>query len=417
MTTPAPVVLIPSSILTPLARFLNRRRVRVYAWIVLIVSLAVWGYELSQANGLLNSAGNPIGGDFVTFHAASSLVLDGRPGDAYDLAAMHQAETKALGGNGGAFAWHYPPIFLLFVAGLATLPYLGAFVFWCAATAGMLYVALRSHLRDGVVLAAAIGFPGILTNLTTGQTGFLSAGILALGLSQLARRPFFGGAILGCIVYKPHFAPLVFLVLLATNRRQAFAGAVASAVALSALSFVLFGPGTWRAFIDNIPFASDLMYEGHINLLKMTSVSATLTQLGLPRLPTQALQLAVSLTVAFYTIRLWRSAAPERLKHATLCFSILLAAPFAFNYDLVIMGLGLLYLGLEYQATGWHRWEHEVILLAWIAPAGLIAVAALSGLVLMPVLLAALMVVTYRRAHQLADQSAPRMEQGLPEAA
>lgn len=420
MSTPAPAIeapISPASTLTPLARFLIRRRVRVYAWIVIIVSLAVWGYELSQANDLLNPAGNPIGGDYVTFHAASALVQDGRPGDVYDLAAIHEAETKALSTDGGAFAWHYPPVFLIAVSGLALLPYLAGFALWSLTTAGLLYAGVRTCMRDSVVLAAAVGFPALVTNLVGGQTGFLSAGILALGLTQLEKRPFIAGAVLGCIVYKPHFAPLILLALLATNRRQAFAGALTSALALSALSFALFGPGTWRAFVENIPFASDLMYEGSINLLKMTSVSAALTQLGLPRLPTQAVQLAVSLAVAAWTIRLWRSEAPDRLKHATLCFGVLLAAPFAFNYDLVVMGLGLLYLGLECQATGWRHWEHEALLVAWIAPAGLIAVAAITGLVLMPVLLAALMLVTHRRAHQPANQPPPRMEQGLPQAA
>ena len=241
---------------------------RFCASLVLVVSLAVWAYQLSQGDGLVDSGGHPVGGDYVTFYAASALVEDGRPGDVYDLAAIHAAETEALGDDGEHFAWHYPPVFLLAVAGLALLPYVAAFVLWSGATLALLYAGTRSLLRDNVVLAAAIGFPGLYTNLIGGQTGFLSAGILALGLTQLEKRPFLAGAILGAIVYKPHFAPLVFLVLLATNRRAAFAGATTSALTLVVLSLVLFGAGTWRAFIEDVPFASDLLYEGNINLLE-----------------------------------------------------------------------------------------------------------------------------------------------------
>jgi hypothetical protein len=187
---------------------------------------------------------------------------------------------------------------------------------------------------------------------------------------------------------------------------------------LSGVSLLLFGPATWRAFIENIPFASDVLYNGGVNLLKMTTVSAALTELGVSRLPAQGIQAVVSLAVALYAVRLWRSDAPARLKYAGLCFGILLAAPFAFNYDLVIMGLGLLYLGLECQATGWRRWDAEVLLLGWVAPMALIMLAALSGVVLMPVALGVLMLVVWRRS-RLDEQAPSRSPESvsLPQAA
>jgi hypothetical protein len=335
----------------------------------------------------------------------------------YDLASIHEAENEALGTDGGAFAWHYPPTFLVIVTGLAFLPYLAAFALWSIATAGLLYAGVRGLLREHVVLAAAIGFPGLLINFIGGQTGFLSAAILALGLTQLEKRPFVAGAMLGAIVYKPHFAPLVFLVLLATNRKQAFAGAVMSAAALSCVSLLLFGAGTWRAFVENIPFASDLLYEGGINLLKMTTVSAALTEFGLSRPATQIVQAVVSIAVAVYTVRLWRSEAPDRLKYAALCFGVVLAAPFAFDYDLVVMGLGLLFLGIECQVTGWRRWEAEVMVLAWVAPLVLVPLAQVTGIVTMPVLMAALLAVTARRSSPASPEYVRAGVEALPQAA
>ena len=117
--------------------------------------MLMWGVWLLRADGLI-VAGKPVGGDFVTFYAASDRARTGDAARVYDLEAMHAAETRALGADGGSYAWHYPPTFLLAISGLALLPYVAALAVWLAVTGVGLLLAVHARLRDEAVLLLAL---------------------------------------------------------------------------------------------------------------------------------------------------------------------------------------------------------------------------------------------------------------------
>ena len=380
-----------------LERLLTRKRAVAYGRICVIALALMWAVWLLRADGLI-VAGKPVGGDFVTFYAASDLANAGAPERVYDLEAIHAAETRALGADGGSYAWHYPPAFLLAVSGLALLPYVAALALWLAVTGTGLLLALQSRLRDEAVLLLSLAFPGVYQNLITGQTGFLSAALLAGGLSLLPSRPILAGALLGLLTYKPHLAPLVFLALLAGRRYQALGAATASSAAIAVLSLLVLGTATWTAFIDNVPEATRLLYEDGLPLHKMTSVSASLLMLGLPVIVVQAVQALVVLASAGFVTWLWRSPTSIDLRAAGLCFAVLLAAPFAFDYDTVILGAGLVFFYREASSTGWRPWEVETFALAWLSPFLIVILATLTGIGLYPILLGVLVWLAWRRA-------------------
>ncbi|HEX5368734.1 MAG TPA: glycosyltransferase family 87 protein [Dehalococcoidia bacterium] len=380
-----------------LTRKLTRRRVLAYSRLFMVVSLLIWVAWLVAANAHVDRNGKLAGGDFITFYAASDLVTHGHADRAYDLQTIHQAETEAAGKDIGTFAFHYPPTFLLIVGGLSLAPYLLALAVWLAVTALALFVAARHWLNESVVFWPAVAFPGLYQNAIDGQTGFLSAALLAGGLLLLKRRPLLAGVLLGLITYKPHFAPLVFVALLVLKPRTALIGAIASSAGVALLSFVVLGDGAWRAFVNDIPFATDLLYHGGLSLAKMTSVSGALLLLHVPVLATKVLQVAVSIACAGYVVWLWRSEAPDRLRYAGLCIAITLAAPFAFDYDLPIFGLGLLFLGLECNATMWCAWEPELLTLAWILPVAFTPIAIATSVGTFPIVCAALLYLLARR--------------------
>ena len=65
-----------------------------------------------------------------------------------------------------------------------------------------------------------------------GHNGFLTALLLGGGLILLERKPFLAGLLLGCLVYKPQFALVLPLLLLALWNWRAIAGAAVSSLAL-----------------------------------------------------------------------------------------------------------------------------------------------------------------------------------------
>jgi hypothetical protein len=208
---------------------------------------------------------------------------------------------------------------------------------------------------------------------------------------------------MGLLTYKPHFAPLIFIALLAGRRWTALTGAAGSAMLLAAASLIAFGWGTWEAFIDNTSFSSELLYEGGLLRAKMPTVSAAALILGAPAILAQTLQAFVAAAAAVVVVWLWRTNAKASLRCAGLCLAVLIATPFAFDYDLVILGLALLWFGLDAYRSGWLSWERELLVLGWLTP--LIGpVLALAYIPVAPLILAALLWLVVRRALILRQQ-------------
>src|SRR5687768_1269500 len=105
--------------------FVTRERLRVYSILLLVAYAVAIVALLATSDGLVDRAGRPLGTDFANVYSAGRLALDGKAGLAYDFDA-HHAVQKEVSGRADIpyFGWHYPPMFLLLAAALATLPYL-----------------------------------------------------------------------------------------------------------------------------------------------------------------------------------------------------------------------------------------------------------------------------------------------------
>jgi alpha-1,2-mannosyltransferase len=138
-------------------RWLTADRTRAYSLILLgLYAIAIVGW-IALSDGLIDRNGKPIGTDFSSFYAAGSLVLDGRAGDVYDMAAHFAREQQIFGAATPYYGWLYPPIFLLVATPLALMPYPLALIAWQGATFA-LYLAviaaiLRKPRRDGGAIA------------------------------------------------------------------------------------------------------------------------------------------------------------------------------------------------------------------------------------------------------------------------
>ena len=314
-----------------------------------ILALGYFAVLMSSYLGgywLTNTQGQPIAGDFVNVWAAGRLALDGHAAAAYDWTLHKAAEVSAVGhGFDNYYGWHYPPTFLFAAAALALMPYSAASIVWLLATLPGYLAAMRAivGVRAGILLA--LGFPAALWNATAGQNGFLTASLIGGTLALMERHPVLAGCCLGLLTYKPHFGLLFPIVLIADRRWRVIAAAAAVALAMAALSLTAFGSETWVAFFEWMPTTSKLVLgQGAADWHRLQSIFGFVRAHGGSEALAWAAQGAVALTLAGALVWLWRSRAAFELKGAALAAAALLATPYVYTYDLVMLAIPVAYL-------------------------------------------------------------------------
>jgi len=312
--------------------------------------LIVLGGTYLRGDFLADRDGRPIANDFVNVVAAGRLALDGDAASAYDWPLHKQAEVRAIGHDfENYYGWHYPPPFLFVAAALATLPYLVAALIWLITTLAVYAVAIGGIVGDslgwrtGVMLA--LGFPATLWNATAGQNGFLTAALIGGTLGLLQRRPALAGLCLGLLTYKPQFGLLFPLVLIADRRWMALLVAAAVAFGLAALSWLAFGSASWQAFVHWMPITGQVVLgEGHADWSRLQSLFGLIRAHGGGEQLAWAVQAAGSFAVAVGVVALWKSRAPFELKAAALAAGTLVATPYLYIYDLVVLAVAVAFL-------------------------------------------------------------------------
>ena len=73
------------------------------------------------------------------------------------------------------------------------------------------------------------------------------------------------------------------------------------------------------------------------------------------------LQAAVTLAVGVTLKWLWRSSASFALKAAALCLSAMLASPYGYDYDMLIVAPAIALLASDCLVHGWRPWEKTTL--------------------------------------------------------
>jgi arabinofuranan 3-O-arabinosyltransferase len=308
--------------------------------------LIVLGGAYLQGHFLTDPQGRPIANDFVNVWAAGQLARDGAAPAAYDWTLHRAAEVRAVGYDfDGYYGWHYPPPAFFFAAALATLPYLIAAVVWLLTTLAAYVAAIAGilGLRTGVLFA--LGFPAAIWNVTAGQNGFLTAALIGGTLGFLERHPVLAGICLGLLTYKPQFGLLFPIVLIADRRWLAIAVATLTAIVLAALSWLAFGSASWEAFVHWAPISNRVLIDqGALDWYRLQSVFALVRAHGGSETLAWIVQGLLSLLLAVGLAWLWKSHAAFELKAAALAAGALLATPYLFMYDLVVLAVAVAFL-------------------------------------------------------------------------
>jgi alpha-1,2-mannosyltransferase len=209
----------------------------------------------------------------------------------------------------------------------------------------------------------------VLVNVGHGQNGFLTAAVLGAGLVQLDRRPFLAGILFGFLAYKPQFGLLIPIVLMASGRWRCLAAGAATVLVLAFATTLAFGPHIWQAFLDSTHFTRLVALEqGNTGWYKIQSMFAWARMWGASIPAAYALQGVLMVALGAALVRLWRSAAPYPLKAAALCLAAMLATPYAFDYDMMVLAPAIAFAAADGCARGFGPWEKTALAALWLTP-------------------------------------------------
>jgi hypothetical protein len=374
---------------------------RYWPVVLFPVLCGIYGWTLVAAtgsghDGVIGPRYNALGADWVIFLAAARAFFTGDLAHIYNQAWITQATNSQFAdwlSQPLPFPlFPYPPLFLLLVLPFAKLPVAWSLLLSQLAQFAALAWALRRLAPDKSFLLFLVGAflsPAASTNVLAGSNAVLVTALIVGGLAVLDSRPLLAGALLGVVVFKPQFFPLLPLALLATKDRRALLGMVACAAVLVIASALLFGPQLWLDWIDIYLHPQQV---GGVNGTEWghrwdESVSTCVALLGAPAgLATAAQALAVAIAASVVWLA-FRARHPQRL--AILLCAMLLASPHVSNYDLLLLALPAVLYVRTLPASS-RPLALVLPLLAWIAPlynpprltpAGLITPLVLLGLI------------------------------------
>ncbi len=233
-------------------------RLRIYA---LATGVAIVGgglFALATTDGVARGSGR-IGGDFVAFHAAGRMVLEGHASELYDPRAQARFQADTLPGEraGAAVPFAYPPYVAVLFAPFGALPFRLAY---------LLHLLLALAATVGAALALAAAFPrlaedrlavvGALLALwplwhatEIGQNTAFSLLLFAIMTWAVRReRDALLGLSAGLLLFKPPLACFALLALVGLRRWRALGAASVVALGFYALGALVLGPSwpsTW----------------------------------------------------------------------------------------------------------------------------------------------------------------------------
>lgn len=344
---------------------------RVRSICMLLLSITILSYTalLLTSNGTLDWKGRPIGSDFSDVYAAGWMANHGRaaaawvwPDHYFVQQMLHHSRVVPF------YGWHYPPPFLLLASALATLPYLAALALWQGTTlAAAVAVARRIIPGPGTTLAV-LAAPASFVCIGHGQNAFLTTSLLGGGLVLIDRRPWMAGVLLGCLVYKPQFAVLLPVVLIALSDRRVFLGAALSSFGLVAITLAVWGWPVWAGFYESLSITRAVVIE-----TGQTGWEKIITAFAMVRAWEGAVPLAYGVQGVTSVLAIAGAAIAARwaspaVRGSAVCSAALLSTPYALDYDLVILGGALCFIVADARTRGWLAQEKSILTLAYLAP-------------------------------------------------
>jgi arabinofuranan 3-O-arabinosyltransferase len=233
---------------------------------------------------------------------------------------------------------------LFVAAALSLIPYATAWLVWTVGTFPAYLGAVRAIIGDRVGYYLGAAFPAVLANFIVGQNGFLTAGLIGGALMLIERRPALAGVLIGLLTYKPHLG-LFPIALVAGGHWRVTATATVVAMLMAAASWLAFGSESWEAFFVSIGHTSQaFLSDGWADWSKLQTAFGLTRMLGGGETLAWTVQIALALVTAAGVAVLCRSRLGYEIKAAALATGALLATPYLYMYDLVVLAVPLAFL-------------------------------------------------------------------------
>ena len=373
------------------------RRIAVVMALTFTFALAadIW---LHMRMGVTNAAGEQLGRDFVNYWAGGHLAAQGAASRVYDIhgfLAWQRAHTAA----NAEFKWFsYPPMTLLFCLPLAGLGFVAGYGAWLVAGTVSNAALLSKTLGWRHAWLAALAAPAAYINAISGQNGAFTAALVGAGLLLLEERPLVAGIFLGALCIKPQLALLVPVALAAGGYWRAFFSSGVTALALCALSLLLFGEQSWIAFLHNAPLNGLLLENSTDFWHRMPTIFAAARLLGTNIAAAWIAQAISALGAAALVALVWRVQTSLAMRGATLIFATFLATPYAWDYDMIWLTFAVAWMAHEAMREGFRSYEKFMLALTMTLPLLLSPIGKFTGLQIAPLVLWLMLALAVRRA-------------------
>ena len=349
----------------------TRLKTTLAAAAALFLALAIASYAdlILTSEDLFTKAGPIIGGDFIVFNHAARVAGTPDMIAIYDMANLKAALQATYPGKGEFnLAWMYPPTMSLLIAPFGAPPYLVSFTLWIAIFGAFFIVVLSRLWADKWALFFAVSAPATFQAVITGQNGFLTASLIALAGAFADKRPIVAGLAAGLLTVKPQLGLLIPIAFIAGGCWRAFFVAAATATLLAAASYFAYGADAWVGFVESVAAHSARMGQIGFPYHKLVTPYGFASMLGAPSSAAGAVQSAASIALAAYVFIIWRRVKDWDLRLAALSTAAMLATPYAFYYEIVILTPAMFVIARRAVQTGWLPHERLALLLVWIAP-------------------------------------------------
>lgn len=332
--------------------------------------MGISGFIAWKTGAATREVGNFTTQDFVQCWSASRFALMGNPEFAYDLQRLTDDARAQIYPTIIAHAWLYPPVGFLLYWPWGLLPYTISWVLFSTLTsAAFTWMVHKIIPIPKVTLWAILASTTFQLNFWMGQNGALNAVIIGGFLLCMRSRPIIAGICLGALAYKPHFAPMLGLVLLLDRQWLSLAVAAATTAMLVLASILFFGTHPWELWLSLLDikqsnFANNIVYfQGMASMFSFAKSHEFAASLC------WALHGMVFLPALYMTLRVWLAKEVHQdLKSAALVFSVLLLTPYVYFYDYVIALVGMAF-WLRYLMAGhWNNRTYYWIVFLWFLP-------------------------------------------------
>lgn len=394
-------------------RWLTRERVTAWGIVLLVEESLLVLFAALWLHGAFVEIKTPSSSDFVSFYAAGKLALAGTPALAYDQVAHHLAEQQATMAGIPYMLFIYPPVFLFLCAGLARLPYFVAFALFQVVTLTMFLAVMRGVLREKgwAWIPPLLAFPAVFWTIGLGQNAFLTAALLGGFTLLIDARPVLAGVLLGMVCYKPHFALLTPVALVAGQHWRALWAASITMTILVGSSIVLFGWETWEAYFAAFAGSREIYASGQIAFAGMVTPFSFVRLLGFDSGYAYAVQIIVTIAMAGLVAFIWHRGVLRPIRCASLLAATLLAVPLALIYDMLLALVAIGWLVREASEHGFLPWEKIMLLATYPMSLMIWTVGSVWNVSLGPVITLTILSLCVRRV----VLNASGLERGAPE--